>query len=224
LRRRKRHSTQSHYNWPEIGQQSASTATREGVAARCAAPAVPKSLAVDWALSPSDDPRLRAGALSRVQAATHPDAHPRSLWQTVPGIGQLLRLVLLYDMHALARFPPGQDVGSSCRLVTCAKAAAGTRVGTSGKNIGHAHRQWAFAEAATLCLRHHPAGQHSRARLENKHAQGNALPILAHPLARAVSAMRKHQTACHLAPFLQSEGSRVGEPDASLDTQGMSLP
>jgi hypothetical protein len=175
------------------------------------------------ALSTYDDPLLSHVALSRITAATHPDAHPLDLLQTVPGIGKLLSLVLLYDMHAIDRFPTGQDVVSSCRRVTCAKAAVGTRVGTSGKNIGHAHLPWAFAEAATLCRRHNPAGQHYRARLENKHAKGQALTILAHQLARAVYAMRKHKTALHLAQFLQSEGSRGGEPAASLDTQGISL-
>ena len=38
-----------------------------------------------------------------------------------------------------------------------------------------------------LGLRNHPAGQPSRARLVNKPGQGNAVTLLAHPLARAVS-------------------------------------
>jgi hypothetical protein len=44
---------------------------------------------------------------------------------TGPGIGTRLRLVLLYDIHAIDRFPRVQDCGSSWRLVQCAKAAAG---------------------------------------------------------------------------------------------------
>jgi len=74
-----------------------------------------------------------------------------SLLQTVPGIGKMRRLVLLYAMHDIARFPTVQDVVSSCRRVKCAKDAAGKRWGTSGNNIGNAHLKWAFAEAATLC-------------------------------------------------------------------------
>jgi transposase IS116/IS110/IS902 family protein len=131
--------------------------------------------------------------------------------------------VLLYDIHDIDRFPTAQDVVSSCRLGKCAKASAGKRLGTSGKNIGNAHLTWAFSEAAALCLRHNPAGQKYLARLEKKHPQGKALTILAHQLARAVYYMLQHQTAFHRAKFLPSEGSRVGEPHASLDTQGMSL-
>ena len=98
-------------------------------------------------------------------------------------------------MHDLDRFPPVQEVASYCRLVQCAKAAAGNRLGTSGKTIGNAHLNWAFAEAATLFLRNNPAGQKYLARLENKHDKGNALTILAHKLARAVYDMLKRQMA-----------------------------
>jgi hypothetical protein len=74
-----------------------------------------------------------------------------------------------------------------------------------------------------LFLRNNPAGQKYLARLEKKHDKGKALTILAHKLARAVYSMRKRQTAFAMDQFLPSEGSSVGEPDASLDTQGMSL-
>jgi transposase len=121
----------------------------------------------------------------------------------VPGIGKILSLVRLYEIHDMARFPKGQDVVSYGRLVTCAKASAGKRVGTSGPTIGHAHLKWAFSEAAVLCLRHHPAGQQYMARLEKKHHQGKALTILAHTLARAVYSMLKRQTAFDMDKCLQ---------------------
>jgi len=82
----------------------------------------------------------------------------------VPGIGNILRLVLLDDLQTIDRVPRVHDCVSSCRLVTCAKASAGTLSGTSGATIGHASLQWAFAEAAGLLLRTHPAGQTSLAR------------------------------------------------------------
>ena len=44
-----------------------------------------------------------------VTTAKPHDANTLSLLQTVPGIGKLLRLVLLYAMHAMARFPRVQD-------------------------------------------------------------------------------------------------------------------
>jgi len=76
----------------------------------------------------------------------------------VPGIGTILSLVLLDEMHDMDRFPTVQDCVAYCRLGKCAQAAAGKRLGTSGKKIGHAPLQWAFSEAAVVFLRHHPAG------------------------------------------------------------------
>jgi hypothetical protein len=60
----------------------------------------------------------------------------------------MLSVVLLDAIHDITRFPRVQDVVSYCRLVTCAKASAGTRDGTSGTKIGHASLTWAFSEAA----------------------------------------------------------------------------
>jgi transposase len=132
----------------------------------------------------------------------------------VPGLGKILSLVLLDAIHDIDRFPRVQDFASYCRLVKCAKESAGKRLGTSGKKIGHAHLKWAFSEAATLFLRHHPNGQQLLTRLEKKHGKGQALTILAHTLARAVYHMRKRPTAFDRESFLRPYRSRAGEPGA----------
>ena len=163
-----------------------------------------KSIEVDLALITSDDALLRDVELTIVKTAKHHDANTLYLLQTVPGIGKILSLVLLYDIHDIARFPRVQDFASSCRLVKCARESAGKRSGTSGAKIGNAHLKWAFSEAAVLCLRDNPAGQPLLTRLEKKHSKGKALTILAHKLARAVYYMLKRQTAFDLETFLQA--------------------
>jgi hypothetical protein len=217
------HNTHSPYNRPESGKQMASKANRAGGADRWAAPAVPKSSAIDLALLTSYAQLLNDGARSLVKAAKPHDAHPLSLRPTGPGSGKRLSLVRLYAIHDMDRFPRGQDCGSSGRLGKGAKESAGKRWGTSGKKIGNAHLQWALSEAAALVLRNNPAGPHAGARLENKPGQGNALPILAHKLARAVYDMRKRPTAFAMEQCLHGEGSRVEEPAASLDMEGRRL-
>jgi hypothetical protein len=131
--------------------------------------------------------------------------------------------VRLDALHALDRFASVQAVVSSGCLVQGAKALAGKRVGTSGKPIGHVPLQWAFAEAATWCLRTKAAGHISLARCEKQPGKGQALTLLAHKLARAVSEMRKRPTAFALETCLHGEGSRAGEPDVELDPLGMRL-
>ena len=142
-----------------MGTKIADKANRDGVAERCADPAVPKSIAVDLALITYDDALRRDVELTLVTTAKHHDAQTLSLRQTDPGIGTILRLVLLYDIHQIDRCPRVQDCASYCRLVTCAKESAGTRAGTSGATIGNAHRTWAFSAAAVLFLRDNPVGQ-----------------------------------------------------------------
>ena len=194
--------TNSQDNRPEIGTKIAYKAHREGVAERLDDPAVQKTLASDLEPITSDDQMLSALELFILTTATHHDAQTLYLLHTVPGIGTILRLVWLYEIHQSDRFPRVQDFASYCRLVTCAKASGGKRLGTSGNKIGNAHLTWAVSEAATLFLRGHAPGQQYLARLENKHDQGKALSLLAHKLARAVYVMLKRQTAFDLEPFL----------------------
>jgi Transposase len=86
------HKTKSQYHLPAMGKKIASKANRDGVAERCAAPAVHKSIAVDLALITSDDELLRDVARTIVKTATHHDANTLYLLQTVPGIGTILSL------------------------------------------------------------------------------------------------------------------------------------
>jgi transposase len=119
--------TNSQYNLPEIGKKIADTANRDGVAERLVDPAVQKTIELDLALITYDDRLFGNVELAIIKAAKHQDAHTLYLLQTVPGIGKMLSLVLLYEIQAMDRFPTVQDVVSPCRLVKCAKESAGTR-------------------------------------------------------------------------------------------------
>src|ERR671934_3010076 len=179
-------NTNSQYNLPEIGKKLAYKGNRDGVAERFLDPAVQKSVEVDLALIDHYDQLLRDVELTIVQTAKQHNAQALYRRQSVPGIGKILRLVLLYEMHDITRFPRVQDFVSYCRLVKCAKASAGKRYGTSGAKIGNSYLKWAFSEAAVLFLRDNPAGQKYLTKLEKKHGQGKALTLLAQKLARAV--------------------------------------
>lgn len=195
-------NTNSQYNLPEIGKKIAYKANRDGVAERFADPAVQKSMEVDLALIDHYDRLLRDMELTILKTAKQHDANTLYLLRTVPGIGEILSLVLLYEIHAIERFPRVQDFVSYCRLVKCAKESAGKRYGTSGTKIGNAYLKWAFSEAAVLFLRANPAGQKYLGRLEKKHGKGKALTVLAHKLARAVYYMMQRNTAFEMHKFL----------------------
>ena len=205
-----------------MGQKIADKAPRNGVAERCAAPAVPKRIAVTLARLGYDDHLLCDVELSIRTTATPPQAQTLSLRRTVPGIGASLRVVRLSDSHAIARFPRVQDCLSSGRLVTCTKESAGQREGASGTQSGNAHLTWALSAAAVLLLREPPAGQTYLTTLENTHGSGTALTLLAPQLGRTVSDMFQRPTAFAMGTFLKGSGSGVDEPHASRDHHGLS--
>jgi transposase len=196
------HNTNSQYNLPAIGKNIAYKANRDGVAERFADPAVQKSMEVDLSLVSHYDTLLRDVELTILKTAKQHDANTLYRLQTVPGIGKILSLVLLYEIHHIDRFPRVQDFASYCRLVKWAKESNGKRSGTSGSKIGNAHLKWAFSEAAVLFLRDNPEGQKFLSRLEKKHNKGKALTILAHKLARAVYYMLKRKVAFDMKRFL----------------------
>jgi transposase len=197
-------NTNSQYNLPEIGKKIAYKANREGIAERFDDRAVQKTIEVDLALITYYDGLLKDLERFILNTAKHHDPHTLYLLQTVPGIGKILSLVLLYELHRIDRFPSVQEFASYARLVKCSKESGGKRGGTSGKKIGNAHLKWAFSEAATLFLRNNPQGQKLLARLEKKHGKGKALSILAHKLGRAVYFMLKRKVAFDRASFLQT--------------------
>jgi len=195
-------NTNSQYNLPEIGKKLAYKANREGVEELFPDPSVRKTIAVDVALSDHYDHLPGELELYLTRTAKGHDVQTFSRLQSVPGIGQILALVILYEIQDIARFPRVQDFVSYCRLVKCAKESAGRRHGFSGKKIGNPQLKWAFSEAAILFLRQNHPGKAYFAKLERKHGKGKALTVLAQKVARAVYFMLTRHQAFDLTRFV----------------------
>lgn len=73
-----------------------------------------ESIAVDLALTTYDDQLLTDLQLSIVKRAKHHDANTFYRLRSIPGVGKILALVLLYAIHDLHRFPRVQDFVSYC--------------------------------------------------------------------------------------------------------------
>jgi hypothetical protein len=69
----------------------------------------------------------------------------------------------------------------------------------------------ALSAAAVLWRRHHPKGQQWLARVDKRQGTGQALPIVAPKVARAVSSRLQRDTGCKMEQGVTAE-SRVGEP------------
>ena len=122
--------------------------------------------------------------------------------KSIHGIGDILSLVILYEIHNIDRFERVQDFVSYCRLVKCKRESAGKTYGTGGAKIGNAYLRWAFGEAAVLFLRGNPAAQQWLKKKTQQHNKAKALTILAHKLGRAVFYMLKRRTLFDPDKFL----------------------
>jgi len=196
------HNTNSQYNLPEIKKNLRYAFNREGITERFSDASVQKSIELDLNLIGFYDQQLSKVEWFIQQQARTCDQHSLILLRTVPGIGKILSLVILYEIHSIERFPTVQNFASYCRLIKCKKESAGKSYGTSGKKIGNAYLKWAFSEAAVLFLRKNPDAQAWVERMANKHNKARALTILAHKLGRAVYFMLKRKTVFDQERFL----------------------
>ena len=193
--------TFAQYNLPEPEQKISRVAHREGIAEQIPDPGASRNVQLDLdVLSFYDSTLTKLEQELTVIAKDHdPDAYFRL--RTVPGIGKILSLVILYEIHDINRFPSVQDFASYCRLVKPAKESGGKRLGSGGAKIGNVHLKWAFSEAAVLFLRKNEAAKLYRARLTKRHGKAKSLTILAHKIARAVFFILKRRTVFEAETF-----------------------
>jgi len=195
-------NTRAQYNLAAFARRLAYPANREGVAERFSDPSVRKSIEVDLVLVETYDGLITDLELTIVREAKRHDADAFHRLRSVPGIGKVLALTILYEIHDITRFDRVQEFASYARLVKCAHQSAGKKLGTGGAKMGNVHLKWAFSEAAVLFLRHTTDGKKLLAGIEKKHGKGKALSILAHKIGRAVFYMLSRGTIFSMEKFL----------------------
>jgi transposase len=196
--------TNAQYNRPPFTKKLIYAKNRAAlkVAERLADPQVRKSIDVDVALIDHLDEPLADVALYLKRTVKVEDPHSYFLLQTIPGVGPILGLVLLYAIHQISRFADVRDLLSYARLVRCQHKSAGKLLGTGGKKIGNAQLKWAFSEAVCLLSRSCPTVKAWQARQEKKRGQTKTLAVRAAKLGRAVYLMLHRQGAFDLRRFL----------------------
>lgn len=195
-------NTKSQYNLPEDLGRIAKPKNRHGVIERFDDPSVRKSMEVDLRMIEAYDRIIIPLERDIIKTANGHNALSYNLLQTIPGVGRILALVMLYEIEAIDRFETVQDFASYARLVKCAKESNGKKYGSSGKKIGNAHLKWAFSEASVLFLKGNEPAKKYLDRLAQKHGKGKALSILAHKLGRAAYYMLKNKVAFDRDKFL----------------------
>jgi transposase len=186
------------------------------VAERFGDQSVQKSAAVDLALVDRLDELIGELELYLTRTAKVDDVQTFYRLRSIPGVGKVLALILLYEMHDVERFDNAGQFLSYARLVRCVHESAGKKLGCGGKKIGNAHLRWAFAEAACLFLRSSERAKKWKQKQAAQRGEGKALAILAARLGRAVYHMLRKHEAFDEERFWQGGTRRTGTGSSSL--------
>ena len=168
---------------------------RDGVVEHFPDPSVRKSIEVDVALIDQYDALVTDLELTIVREAKRHDGDAFHRLRSVPGIGKVLALTILYEIHDITRFDRVQEFASYARLIKCAKESGGKKLGTGGAKMGNVHLKWAFSEAAVLFLRHTTRGQEAPGapREETRQRQSAVDPRAQDRARRLLHALARHR-------------------------------
>ncbi len=131
-------NTRAQYNLPAFGRRLAYPANREGVREHFTDPSVRKSIEVDLTLVAQYDTLIADLELTIVREAKRHDADAFHRLRSVPGIGKVLALTILYEIHDITRFDRVQEFASYARLVKA-------RSSRPARPSGPVARRWAMS-------------------------------------------------------------------------------
>lgn len=112
---------------------------------------------------------------------------------TVPGIGKILALTIMYETGDIQRFPDVGNYASYCRCVGSTKLTNGKKKGEGNRKNGNKYLAWAYVEAANFAVRSYPYVKKYYQKKMSKTNKIVAIKTVAHKLARASYYVMKNQ-------------------------------
>ena len=119
------HMTYQQYNLDCPNRRLRYAGNREGLTDPFHDGSVKKMMAVDVAVIDRLDELISDLELFITRHAKVHDSQTFYLLRSVPGIGKVLALILMYEIHHIRRFASVGDFISYCRLVKCSHSSAG---------------------------------------------------------------------------------------------------
>lgn len=194
-------NTNTQYNLPGFKKKLSRKFNHQGVVERFDEPAVRLAVQADLTMIEAYNNLIKPLEWQIEKSACHHDRNGLYLLRTIPGVGQILALTILYEVHDIKRFGSVQQFSSYARLIRPEKESDGKWAGKSNKKIGNAHLKWAIRTAAMISLRESDQAKKYVDRLTRKYNKGKALGIYTHKLGRAVYFMLKNKRAFDMNHF-----------------------
>jgi transposase len=140
--------------------------------------------------------------LLRRRAQRGHDHHALALLRTMKGLGTVISLTLLYEIHTIKRFKSAQCFSSYARVVRVERSSHGKKLASKNHKIGNPYLRNAFGMLATSAKRYYPAIDVYTKKLVKKYGNAKAYTLLAHKFAVAVYYMLKNKTAFDVKRFV----------------------
>jgi len=204
-------NTNTQYNLGAYEKRIGHACNREGIAERFTDPMVKKSIEADLRMLEAYDELLKDLEDEIERQARYHDKKTLELLRSIPGVGKILALLMLYEIDDITRFPTVGQFISYSRLVKCAHESAGKRTSGGHDKIGNPHLKWAFSEGAVLLLKGNDRAKRLLEKLTKRHGKAKALSIIAQKLGRTVYYMLKRGEAFDAERFF---GDGMGKSDA----------
>jgi transposase len=136
--------------------------------------------------------------IQQIEKAVHKAAKLRreyKLLMTVPGIGKILALTIMYEAGPMERFAKVGNYTSYCRCVGSERISNGKKKGKGNRKNGNKHLSRAYVEAAHYAIRHYEYVKRYHQRKMAKTSNVVARKAIAHKLARACYYIIRDQKA-----------------------------
>ena len=190
-------------NLPPFEKKITYKSNRTGIADRFEDKSTRISVELDLEQLDQYQDQLRRLELYLEQSAKIDDPQAFFSLRTISGVGRIIALTMLYEIHDINRFPTVGQFLSYCRLVKGSHSSAGKNYGSPGRKIGNAYLKWAFGETVPLMKRCSPEAKAFLDRIEKKHGKARAFSYLSVKLGRAVYFMLKRKEAFDIDRLLR---------------------
>ena len=189
-------------NLPAFPKPISYRTNRVGIAERFEGDSVRRMIEVDLELIDFYDEQVKRLDLYLEQNAKVDDPDTFYRLMSIPGVGRILAMTMMYEIHDIRRFPTVGDFLSYSMLVKGTNSSAGKYYKPTGARIGNHHLKWAFSEAISLLKRQCPEAKAFFQQQEKKHNKARANTLLSIKLGRAVYWMWRKKTAFDVNIFV----------------------
>jgi len=165
---------------------------------------IQSNIAMDLDLIDFFDPKLnKIERQIRAEAKLyHRTEH--NLLLTIPGIGDMISLIILYEIGDINRFKSPQKFSSYSRIVKCERESGGKKYKEKNWKIGNPNLKWTLGEIIVHAPRTSPVIRKYYDRLSNKHGKKKAKSIITHKFGVAIYYMLKNKQGFDEKRFVET--------------------